>query len=454
VIKLKKSKKWGYFILNWKRSILLCNFVLPHTKTGGYKMNFSSIATKLRNKITRFSGILSQGLDKTARRFVQEAVYGIMASQSVMLTEIGRQLESSVSLKKIEERFSRQLIKPDIGVCLQEKILSMASDKIKENTLLILDLSDIKKKYAEKMEYLARVRDGSENGDIVDGYWSNQVIATEPGSNEITPLYHTLYSQESPDFTSENNEIIKAMNQVGKAADNRGIWVIDRGGDRDVLYESLLTNKRNFIVRLVGSRDLIYQSKDIRALWLAHACRLPFEKTIVKLIEGKEIMYKLRFGFLPVRLPGFNETLYLVVIKGIGSKPMMLLTSLPISASEKSVWFIIEAYLKRWSIEETIRFIKQTYDLENIRVLKYRRLQNMMALLLAVFYFISVILDQNQKLIIMTGHILKRAKRVFGIPDFKYYALGDGLSNIFSRYPGKLTKPPPNKDLQLSFGFG
>ena len=48
---------------------------------------------------------------------------------------------------------------------------------------MILDLSDLKKKYAEKMEYLATVRDGSENGDIVDGYWTNQVVASEVGSN-------------------------------------------------------------------------------------------------------------------------------------------------------------------------------------------------------------------------------------------------------------------------------
>lgn len=133
---------------------------------------------------------------------------------------------------------------------------------------------------------------------------------------------------------------------------------------------------------------------------------------------------------------------------------MLLLTSLPVKASQKKVWFILEAYLKRWNIEDTIRFIKQTYDLENIRVLKYTRLKNMMVLLLAVFFFVSVILDQNQKLTIIAGHILKSAKRVFGIPDFKYYALGDGLGNIFSRFPGQLLKPPLIKDLQLSFGFG
>ena len=103
-------------------------------------------------------------------------------------------------------------------------------------------------------------------------------------------------------------------------------------------------------------------------------------------------------------------------------------------------------------MEETIRFIKQTYDLENIRVLKHARLQNMMALLLAVFYFAAVVLDQNQKLIIMTGHILKSAKRVFGIPDFKYYALGNGLRNIFTRFPGQFQKQTQICHSQLSIG--
>jgi hypothetical protein len=32
-------------------------------------MNFSHLAIKLRYKVTKFSGILSQGIDKTARRF-------------------------------------------------------------------------------------------------------------------------------------------------------------------------------------------------------------------------------------------------------------------------------------------------------------------------------------------------------------------------------------------------
>jgi hypothetical protein len=370
-----------------------------------------------------------------------------------MLTEIGRQLESRISLKKIEERFSRQLIKPGIWSCLQKSILSLAGERVKEKSLLILDLSDLKKKYAEKMEYLATVRDGSEDGELVDGYWTNQVIASEVDSNEITPLYCSLYSQKSPDFDSENVEIIKAFNQVGKAVQNRGIWIIDRGGDRDALYESLLRNKRNFIIRQVGLRDLVYEGKTSRSLWLAYACRLPYENSIIRIIEGKEVQFHIRYGFMPVHLPEFKNPLTMVVIKGFSGQPMILLTSIRTN-SPKDLWFIISAYMKRWSIEETIRFIKQTYDLENIRVLKYARLQNMMALLLAVFYFVAIVLDQTQKLTVMAGHVLKCAKRVFGIPDFKYYALGDGLSNIFSHYPGKLLKYTETDNNQLSFGFG
>jgi len=166
-------------------------------------------------------------------------------------------------------------------------------------------------------------------------------------------------------------------------------------------------------------------------------------------------VFHINYGYIPVKLPGLDDQLNILVVNGFGNKPMMLLTTEPLRKKRKVLYRLLGYYLKRWSIEETIRFIKQTYDLENIRVLKYTRLRNMMGLLLAVFYFLAVKLDMSQKLQIMTGHILKQAKRVFGIPDFKLYAIGDGLSTIFSRSPGKITiaKPPGLDNVQLDFGF-
>lgn len=419
-------------------------------------MQYSKLASKLRRKIKEFSGYVSNNLDKTARRFVGEALYGILSSQSVMLTEIGRSLQTEVSLKKIEDRFCRQLGKQGIWQAIHRQVLADAARRISQQTLLVLDLSDLTKKYARKMQYLATVRDGSEEGELTNGYWTLQVIATQPGSAGVIPLYQELYSQQAPEFRSENTQIIGAMQMIGEATQNRGIWVIDRGGDRDVLFAHLLaeSNKNQFIVRLVGERHLICGGKKQLALSLAERCKTPYSETIVKEENGKETVYTLHFGYLSVRLPDHEDPLYMLVVKGFGKKPMMLLTTQPLRRSRKVLRRVLRCYLKRWSIEQTIRFVKQSYDLENIRLLTYRRLRNMMGLLLGVFYFLAVKLDMNQKLKIMTGHILKQAKRVFGIPDFKFYAMGDGLSAIFKRSPGHLSTTLSDLDpMQLGFGF-
>jgi len=92
------------------------------------------------------------------------------------------------------------------------------------------------------------------------------------------------------------------------------------------------------------------------------------------------------------------------------------------------------------AIEETIRYIKQSYELEDVRVLNYRSLQNLMPLVWAAAYFAAVLLDTASKLKVMAGYVLKAAKRVFGIPEFHYYCIADGLTSIFMRYPGRIIK--------------
>jgi len=191
-------------------------------------------ATRLREQIAQFSGNLSPGLSKPTRRLIQEAIYGIQARQSVHLTEIARSLEEKIPLIKTENRLSRNLRRPQLRVTLQDALVQQGAKRIHEDTLLILDLSDLVKPYAKKMEYLSRVRDGSE-GKIADGYWLCQVIGVENEGQEITPLYGELYSSSAKDFVSENREILRALRQVSEAVGQRGIWVIDRGGDRGKL---------------------------------------------------------------------------------------------------------------------------------------------------------------------------------------------------------------------------
>ena len=166
-------------------------------------------------------------------------IFGIQARGSVRLSEVGRALGEEIAPKKTEERLCQQLGRPWLEEAISRRIIHLAAPRIHEDTLLMLDISDVSKKYAQKMEYLARVRDGSE------------------------------------------------------------------------------------------------------------------------------------------------EALILVVVKGFGDEPLMMLTDLEVRLSRKSLWQVISYYLLRWRIEELIRFHKQSYNLENIRLLTYTRLQNMMALVTA-----------------------------------------------------------------------
>jgi hypothetical protein len=386
-------------------------------------------------------------LPKVAGLFIAEMVYRIQASQSVVLTKVARLLEEPITVKKVEERLSRQLLRPGLGAKVQDNLLRLAAPLVGKDTLLILDPSDIQKKYARKMQYLGKVRDGSED-EIGNGYWTCNVVAAEVGGSTVVPLLGQLYSCESPEFVSENREILTVMDKVAGATRKQGLWVIDRGGDRRKLIVQMLKRQYRFLIRLIGNRKLIWAGKELLAENIAKDCPMLYAETIVKMDDGKEKVYHLEFGYRNVKFPDRDETLGLLVVRGFGQQPMMLLTTEPLRKSRKVLWRMVRAYMRRWAIEETIRYIKQSYEIEDVRVLSYRSLQNILPLVWAAAYFAAVLLDTTSKLKVMAGYVLKAAKRVFGIPEFHYYCIADGLTSIFARYPGRIVRLSPKESGQ------
>ena len=271
-----------------------------------------------------------------------------------------------------------------------------------------------------------RVRDGS-TGEIKDGYWTIKVIWTESEGVHITPLLNRLYSQRAPEYDSENDEILRAARAVSRAAERRGVFVIDRGGDRNKLLHPLLDTGARFIIRMTGTRHLVYRGRAVGATELASSCRMLYTEQVIREKDGKEQSCQIQYGYRKVKLPGRDEKISMVVVKGFGKKPMLLLTNVKVRRSRRSCYFIVHSYIKRWNVEETIRCIKQSYDLENIRLLKYKGLQNMMVMALCAMYFAAVHLGDSIWLKALAHHALKEAKRFFGIPDFRYYALADGI---------------------------
>ena len=399
-------------------------------------MYYAKTAQKLREQMVRFSGELSAGLPKVARRFVAEMVFGIQARGSVRLTEVGRALGEKISLKKTEERLSRQLGRRGLERRIQRRLIEQASPRIEEDTLLVLDLSDVTKKYAEKMENLGRVRDGSEK-DLGWGYWTLSIIGANTKGTKLVPLYGRLFSHADEGHESENIEIRDAIKEVAEVMGRRGIWVMDRGGDRRHLYQYLLPNKHRFLIRARADRGLQTSQGIDSAVHLARSCPTLFHETLVKEEAGQERFVQLACGLRKVRLPNRKEELTLVVVKGFGEEPLMILTNLAVRRSRKSIWHVVQSYITRWRIEDVIRFVKQSYRLEDMRCLTYHRLQALMALVTAVAFFAAVYLGLRMKLRVLAGHVLRASKRVFGIPDFRLYALADGIRQfLYSQTQG------------------
>lgn len=387
-------------------------------------------AHRIRAQMERFSGNLAAGLPKVGCRLVREILYGIQARGSVKLSEIARALGERTALKKVIERLGRQLGRPGLRETVQQNLLRQATRFVGQDTLLVVDVTDLSKPYARKMEYLAEVRDGSE-GTIGPGYWCMTVVAAHRSTAQIIPLYQELYSQEAPGFDSENEEILGAVHTVAQATEKRGIWLMDRGGDRRLILLPLLREGRRFLIRLRGDRHLRVGDESRLALELAAECRLRYRETIVRQEPGGEKIVPLRFGARTVRLPDWpDRPLYLLVIEGFGARPLILLTTERPGRSKRSVWRLVESYLTRWRVEEAIRFVKQSYQLEDIRLLRYERLRTMVTLVLAAAYFAAVYLGKKVKLRLLQEHILRAAKRIYGIPEFRFYAVADGIKQL------------------------
>ena len=74
----------------------------------------------------------------------------------------------------------------------------------------------------------------------------------------------------------------------------------------------------------------------------------------------------------------------------------------------------------------------------------------MAVLVNAVAFFTAVVLGTRIKLDILAAHLLHAAKRLSGIPDFRLYALADGIKEICARSPRR-SKQGVNAPPQLNW---
>jgi hypothetical protein len=316
----------------------------------------------------------------------------------------------------------------------------------KDDTPLILDLSDIAKPLAKKMDYLATVRDGS-TGQLVNGYWLVELYASIGRKNPV-PVLLEPFSHNEPESVGQNPVVIEAVHRIFKQTCNRGVLIADRGFDSGIMLEDWLDNKYRFVARLVGKRHLLRPYGDcggwpaIQAQQLAEQTRTPhrFYKTVKR--NGKIVFHSCQIGWVKVRLPGRDEDLTMVVSRiGGVDKPMMLLTNLPVE-NVRDARRVMPYYVRRWECEEGIRFLKSQVKIEKIRTFSWTAICRLVLLAVLVMIYLCQLVEDEPNI---CERLVYLSQPLPDKPDFLLYrmlrGLTEAINTCFWLHKDLLTRP-------------
>ncbi len=254
---------------------------------------------------------------------------------------------------------------------------------------------------------------------------------------KIVPLYCEAYSSEDKEYTDSTDKVIKIIDTVVQSIGTKGTWAIDRMGDNNEIIKCFTGKKLQFVTRLKLNRWLYMHNKNggkimVQTERMDRHMHLTHKAQITKIDDGKETIINISFGITKVSLT--DRQYYAVVIKGFSGHPMILLTNKEVNIHDsKSIYQIVEIYLTRWKCDECYRYIKQSYNLEDVRVRSYISIRNLTVIVHAIAYFTSIYMGMNLKLKIMVQKIFILSKRFFGIPTFFNYAMADGIFELLKK---------------------
>ena len=353
--------------------------------------------------------------------------YGLLSGQSCYLTDIARKLNEDIALDKTVERLSRNLMSFDNSDALAENYYHAVEKHFDDSTILIVDDSDISKPCSNKLEGLCKVRDGS-TGEIADGYWYAGVSALAAGHKQPIPVYSRVYSSAEEGYVSNNAETLKSFAFLSSHFPKATIRALDRGYDAGYVFDYFIPREETFIIRM-DNRNVLYKGGKILLSKLAKRFKgkytLKFEAK-----SGKNTNCKI--SIVPVSLPDYPDlTLNLVICNGLGKQPLLLLTNLE-SDDNRLCVTITKVYLMRWRIEEYYIFKKQGFGFEKFLVRSLKSIRNLDLMLTVAIGYIGTLSEKISESIEVL-EIIHASKRLYGLAKFTFYAIADGLFQIFAK---------------------
>ncbi len=399
-----------------------------------------ALMESISSNLHEFLKKIGNNLSVPDKKFLRDSLVGLLRCGKPIVCQMARHLPNQRTkfLSRLD-RLEAHLVKDsDFDNKVTTALPQVWLPFVQDDTPIILDLSDIAKPLAKKMDYLATVRDGS-TGELVNGYWLVELYASLSRKNPV-PVLLEPFSHEEPYSPGQNPVVLAAVDKIFELTDKRGVLVIDRGFDGWVMFEDWLNKKYRFVARLVGKRHLLRfsggsqqsgtgQWVPIKAQQLAEQIPTPhrFNKLIKR--HGKPAIRITQIGWVKVRLPGRDEALTLVVSRLAGQdKPMMLLTNLPVE-NFKDAKRILRFYIRRWECEEAIRFLKSEVNLEKIRTFRWSAIRRLVLLAVLVMIYLGWLVEAHPN---VSDRLVYLSQPLPDNPDFLLYRMLGGLTEAIN----------------------
>ena len=389
--------------------------------------NFTSNTYQMKREILTFSNKISKKLSKPERKFTADMIYGMVAAQSCLLTDIVDQLHEPTKKVNSVERLTRHLNK-GVSPKLQNSYLSLVKTMVPKKTVIHIDDSDVIKPDGYKFEALGLVRDGSKSSASKSvyekGYHVTEACVLTSGNHPVS-IFSKIHSSKEKNYTSSNDVTFSAIER-GAAVFKEATFVMDRGYDDNKIFLKFDELKQDYVIRLKANRKLFYQNKWVMATELCNRRKGKIKMPLY--YKGKN--HEAYLSHVKVQITASKKDIYLVLVYGITEHPMMLVTNKKIKSKE-DVISIAKLYFSRWKIEEYFRCKKQIFQFENFRVRKLNAINSLNFYITACMTFLAHVSAKTETntlktAIIQNAHPLKY--KVF----LCYYRLAKGISGILS----------------------
>ncbi len=379
----------------------------------------------MKRDILNFSNKISSSLNKSDSKFTADMTYGILASNSCLLTDIVDQLHETTKKLNSVERLSKHLVKgvPKNAI---NSYYETISKWVPSEPVIHVDDSDIIKPEGYKFEALGRVRDGSRSTKsktiYEKGYHVTEACILSNNNHPIS-IYSRIHSSKEKNYKSANTITFKAIEQGAKLFEH-ATYVMDRGYDDNKMFLKLDELNQDYVIRLTAKRKLLFHNKWVKATELRNRRKGKIKMPLH--YKGKE--HQAYLSHVKVQITASRKDIYLVLVYGLTEHPMMLATNKEIKCKE-DVIRIAKLYFSRWRIEEYFRSKKQLFKFEGFRVRKLIAINALNFYITLCMAYLTHISMKSETSALFTA-IIKTADPIKSKVNFKYYRIAKGVKGI------------------------